>query len=331
MGNIRVTAYIIRRLLWLLPILLMVNLLTFVLFFVVNSPDDMARAQLGNKHVTDAAITAWKAARGYDLPLLWNTAASGWESITQTIFWQKSLQLMVFNFGVSDAGRAIGADMSQRALPSLMLALPSFLLGLLVNIALALLLVMFRGQWLDKLGLVITVIIMSISGLFFIIGGQYVFAKLWHWFPISGYEPDADMWRFLLLPVILGVIAGVGSGVRWYRSILLEEADKDFTRTARAKGLSQWQVMRRHVLPNGMLPILTGVVAVLPLLFMGSLLMESFFGIPGLGSYTIDAINSQDFAIVRAMVYLGAVLYVVGLLLTDLAYAAADPRVRLGE
>jgi peptide/nickel transport system permease protein len=139
------------------------------------------------------------------------------------------------------------------------------------------------------------------------------------------------MWRFLLLPVILGVIAGVGSGVRWYRSILLEEADKDFTRTARAKGLSQWQVMRRHVLPNGMLPILTGVVAVLPLLFMGSLLMESFFGIPGLGSYTIDAINSQDFAIVRAMVYLGAVLYVVGLLLTDLAYAAADPRVRLGD
>lgn len=325
------TAYIIRRLLWLLPILLMVNLLTFVLFFVVNSPDDMARAQLGNKHVTDAAIAAWKAARGYDLPLLWNTAASGWESITQTIFWQKSLQLMVFNFGVSDAGRAIGADMSQRALPSLMLALPTFVLGLLVNIVLALVLVMFRGQWLDKAGLVFTVVLMSISGLFFIIGGQYVFAKLWHWFPISGYEPDADMWRFLLLPVILGVIAGVGSGVRWYRSILLEEADKDFTRTARAKGLSQWQVMRRHVLPNGMLPILTGVVAVLPLLFMGSLLMESFFGIPGLGSYTIDAINSQDFAIVRAMVYLGAVLYVVGLLLTDLAYAAADPRVRLGD
>jgi peptide/nickel transport system permease protein len=135
----------------------------------------------------------------------------------------------------------------------------------------------------------------------------------------------------LLLPIVLGVVAGVGSGVRWYRSILLEEVDKDFTRTARAKGLTQWQVMRDHVLPNGMLPILTGVVAVLPLLFMGSLLMESFFGIPGLGSYTIDAINAQDFAIVRAMVYLGAVLYVLGLLLTDMAYAWADPRVRLGH
>jgi peptide/nickel transport system permease protein len=235
--------------------------------------------------------------------------------ITQTIFWQKSLQLMVFNFGVSDAGRAIGADISERALPSLMLALPSFALGLIVNILLALLLVLFRGQWIDRLGLILTVVIMSISGLFFIIAGQYVFAKLWHWFPISGYEPDGDVWR----------------GVRWYRSILLEEVDKDFIRTARAKGLSQWQVMRRHLLPNGMLPILTGVVAVLPLLFMGSLLMESFFGIPGLGSYTIEAINAQDFAIVRAMVYLGAVLYVVGLLLTDLAYAMVDPRVRLGE
>jgi peptide/nickel transport system permease protein len=325
------THYFLRRLLWLLPILLMVNLLTFVLFFVVNSPDDMARAQLGNKNVTDAAIAAWKAVRGYDLPLLWNAAASGWESITQTIFWQKSVQLMVFDFGVSDAGRAIGADIAQRAWPSLWLALPSFVLGLLVNISLALLLVMFRGRWLDRAGLVVTVVLMSISGLFFIIGGQYLFAKLWHWFPISGYEPDGDVWRFLLLPIVLGIIAGVGTGVRWYRSILLEEADKDFTRTAAAKGLSAWQVMYRHVLPNGLLPILTGVVAVLPLLFMGSLLMESFFGIPGLGSYTIDAINGQDFAIVRAMVYLGAVLYVFGLLLTDLTYAWADPRVRLGD
>ena len=325
------SAYLFRRILWLLPILLMVNLLTFVLFFVVNSPDDMARAQLGNKHVTDAAIAAWKAARGYDLPLLWNTSADGVQQFTQTIFWQKSVQLMVFDFGVSDAGRAIGADIAQRAWPSLWLALPSFVLGLLVNISLALLLVMFRGQWLDRAGLVVTVVLMSISGLFFIIGGQYLFAKLWHWFPISGYEPDGDVWRFLLLPIVLGVMAGVGTGVRWYRSILLEEADKDFARTAAAKGLSAWQVVRRHVLPNGMLPILTGVVAVLPLLFMGSLLMESFFGIPGLGSYTIDAINGQDFAIVRAMVYLGAVLYVFGLLLTDIAYAWADPRVRLGD
>lgn len=323
--------YVLRRLLWLFPILLMVNLLTFILFFVVNSPDDMARAQLGNKYVTDAALTAWKAARGYDLPLLWNTNAAGWDMFTQTIFWQKSIQLMVFDFGVSDAGRAIGADLAQRAWPSLWLALPSFIIGLGVNIALALLLVMFRGQWLDKLGLVFTIVIMSISGLFFIIGGQYLLAKLWHWFPISGYEPDGDVWRFLLLPIMLGVVAGVGSGVRWYRSILLEEADKDFARTARAKGLSVWQVMHRHVLPNGLLPILTGVVAVLPLLFMGSLIMESFFGIPGLGSYTIDAINSQDFAIVRAMVYLGAVLYVFGLIITDITYAWADPRVRFGD
>lgn len=324
------TAYIIRRLLWLLPILLMVNVLTFVLFFVVNSPDEMARAQLGNKHVTEAAIEAWKASRGYDVPLLWNAQATGMASLTDTIFWQKSVQLMLFDFGMSDAGRAIGADIAERAWPSLWLALPSFVLGILVNIALALVLVMFRGQWLDRAGLIVTVVVMSISGLFFIIAGQYVLAKLWHWFPISGYEPDGDLWRFLLLPVLIGVVAGTGAGVRWYRSIFLEEADKDFARTARAKGLSQWQVMRLHILPNGLLPILTGVVSVLPLLFMGSLIMESFFGIPGLGSYTIDAIASQDFAIVRSMVYLGAVLYVFGLILTDIAYAWADPRVRLG-
>lgn len=324
-------AYVVRRLLWLLPILLMVNLLTFALFFVVNSPDDMARAQLGNKHVTEAAIAAWKSARGYDLPLLWNAAAEGMGVLTQTIFWQKSVQLMVFEFGMSDAGRAIGEDIATRAWPSLMLALPTFALGLVVNVLLALALVLFRGQWLDRAGLVLTVVLMSISGLFFIIAGQYVFAKVWHWFPVSGYEPQGDAWRFLLLPVLLGVVAGVGAGVRWYRSIFLEEADKEFVRAARAKGLSAWQTMLRHVLPNGLLPVLTGVVAVLPLLFMGSLIMESFFGIPGLGSYTIDAIAAQDFAIVRAMVYLGAVLYVLGLILTDIAYAWADPRIRLGD
>ena len=88
------------------------------------------------------------------------------------------------------------------------------------------------------------------------------------------------------------------------------------------------RVLFRHVLQNAMIPILTGVVVVIPTLFMGALVMESFFGIPGLGSYTIDAIQSQDFAIVRAMVFLGSVLYIAGLILTDISYTMVDPRVR---
>jgi peptide/nickel transport system permease protein len=136
--------------------------------------------------------------------------------------------------------------------------------------------------------------------------------------------------KFLVLPVVISVIGGIGSGSRWYRTIFLEEINKDYVRTARAKGLSELRVLFKHVLKNAMIPILTGAVVVIPLLFMGSLLTESFFGIPGLGSYTIDAIQSQDFAIVRAMVFLGSVLYIMGLILTDISYTLVDPRIRLG-
>ena len=146
---------------------------------------------------------------------------------------------------------------------------------------------------------------------------------------ISGYDPGLGAAKFLVLPVIVGVIGGIGSGTRWYRTLFLEEIRKDYVRTARAKGLGENRVLFRHVLQNALIPILTGVVVILPLLFMGSLLTENFFGIPGLGSYTIEAINRQDFAIVRSMVFLGSVLYILGLVMTDISYTLVDPRVRL--
>jgi len=321
--------YIIRRLLYAFPILLGINILTFVLFFVVNSPDDMARMQLGQKHVTPQAIANWKHQHGYDLPTLWNEEAEGGGKVTETIFYQKSVGLFLFRFGVSDSGRNIGADIQQRMWPSLALALPSLIVGLLTNIGFALLMVLFRGSYLEFGGLVLCVVLMSISSLFYIIGGQFVIGKLLRLVPISGYDEGFGAFKFLILPVVIGVFSGIGSGVRWYRTLFLEEVGKDYVRTARAKGLSETRTLFKHVLPNAMIPILTGVVVVLPLLFMGSLIMESFFSIPGLGSYTIDAINSQDFAMVRAMVFLGSILYVLGLLLTDISYTLVDPRVRL--
>ena len=323
------THYIIRRFLYSLPLLMGVNILTFILFFVVNSPDDMARMQLGQKHVTTEAVSNWKLQHGYNLPLLWNTAADGEKKVTETIFYQKSVGLFMFRFGISDSGRNIGADIKERALPSLAVALPTLVIGLLVNICFALMMVLFRNSYLEHAGMVLCVILMSVSSLFYIIGGQFFIGKLLRLVPISGYDDGMAAIKFLILPVLIGVFSGIGSGVRWYRTLFLEEVEKDYVRTARAKGLSQTQTLFRHVLPNAMIPILTGVVVVLPLLFMGSLIMESFFSIPGLGSYTIDAINSQDFAIVRSMVFLGSVLYVIGLLLTDISYTLVDPRVRL--
>jgi peptide/nickel transport system permease protein len=322
-------AYILRRLLYAIPILIGVNLLTFALFFVVNTPDDMARLQLGAKHVTAEAIERWKTEHGYDKPLLLNAQAEGAAQFTDTIFFKHSAAMFAFEFGKGDDGRDIGNEIKTRMGPSLAIALPVFVIGLMVNITFALLMVFFRSTYLDLWGVVLCVVLMSISGLFYIIAGQYFIAKLWNLLPISGFAGGIDGFRFILLPVVVSVVAGIGSGARWYRTIFLEEIGKDYVRTARAKGLGEVRVLFRHVLKNGMIPILTGAVVVLPLLFMGSLITESFFGIPGLGSYTIDAIQAQDFAVVRAMVFLGSFLYIVGLILTDISYSWVDPRVRL--
>ena len=322
-------AYLLRRVLYAIPILIGVNLLTFTLFFVVNTPDDMARLQLGAKHVTPDAIERWKVEHGYDKPLLLNREAQGSAQFTDTIFFRHSAAMFAFEFGKGDDGRDIGNEIQTRMLPSLAIALPVFAIGLLVNISFALLMVFFRATYLDLWGVVLCVVLMSISGLFYIIAGQYFIAKLWNLLPISGFADGFDAFKFVLLPVLVGVVSGIGSGSRWYRTIFLEEIGRDYVRTARAKGLSEVRVLFRHVLKNGLIPILTGAVVVIPTLFMGSLITESFFGIPGLGSYTIDAIQAQDFSVVRAMVFLGAVLYIIGLMLTDLSYAWADPRVRL--
>jgi peptide/nickel transport system permease protein len=322
-------AYLIRRILYAIPILLGVNLLTFALFFVVNTPDDMARMQLGIKRVTPEAIEKWKQQHGYDKPLMLNRAGSGAEKITDTIFWQKSAGMFVLDFGYSDDGRNISREITARMGPSLSIALPTFMVGLVVYVSFALMMTLFRATALDFAGVALCVLLMSISGLFYIIGGQFLVSKLWHLVPISGYAAGTDSFRFVALPIMIGVAGGVGSSSRWYRTIFLDEIGKDYVRTARAKGLSELRVLFSHVLKNAMIPILTGVVVVIPLLFLGSLLTESFFGIPGLGSYTIDAINAQDFSVVRAMVFLGSLLYIIGLILTDISYTMVDPRVRL--
>ncbi len=322
-------AYIVRRILYAFPILIGVNALTFALFFMVNTPDDMARMHLGEKHITQEAIDVWKEERGYDRALLWNNEEQGLDKLTHTIFFDKSLSLFAFEFGQADDGRDIGEDIQTRMWPSLAIAVPIFIIGMLANITFAMLMVFFRASYLDLSGVILCVILMSISGLFYIIGGQFLVGKIMQLVPLSGYAQGLDAFKFVILPVFIGIVSGIGSGSRWYRTLFLEEVSKDYVRTARAKGLSEMRVLFVHVLKNAMIPILTGAVVVLPTLFMGSLILESFFGIPGLGSYTIDAIQAQDFAIVRSMVFLGSVLYIVGLVLTDISYTLVDPRVRL--
>ena len=321
--------FLLRKLAYGLAILAGINLLTFVLFFQVNTPDDMARMQLGGKRVTAEAIDKWKAERGYDRPLFVNEQAQGLSRLTDTVFMDSSLRMFAFDFGRADSGRDIASEIRRRAGPSLALALPTFVVGLGISVVLALGLAFFRATYLDFWGTVLCVLFMSISSLFFIVAGQFMFSRVLQLLPVSGFTPGGDAWRFLLLPIAIGIVARLGGEVRFNRTLFLEEIGKDYVRTARAKGLSDTTVLLRHVLRNALIPILSASVAVIPLLFMGSLITESFFAIPGLGSYLIEAIAGQDFAIVRAMVFIGSVLYIVGLILTDISYSLADPRIRL--
>ena len=321
--------YIIRRVLYGLLILIGVNLLTFVLFFAINTPDDMARINIGGKRVSADAIAKWKTQRGYDKPLLFNDQAQGVEKLSKTLFVERSLPLFALQFGASDTGRDIGYELRQRALPSLALALPTFLLGVFVVVVVSLVMVFFRNTYVEFWSVAFAVFLLSVSGLFYIIAGQFLFSTVLKLVPASGFAGGMDMVACLLLPVVIGIVSRMGGEALFYRTMFLEEIGKDYVRTARSKGLSESVVLFRHVLGNALLPILTSTVAVLPLLFMGALIMESFFGIPGLGSFTIDALNGQDFAVVRAMVFLGSALYILGLVLTDISYTLADPRVRL--
>ena len=317
--------YIVRRSLYGAVTVLGVLLFLFVLFFLVTKPEDIARKALGEK-APPAAIAQWIANHGYDKPAFWNH-----ERPTDTLIVEHFRRALTFDFGRSDADDVpIARRLREGAGPSLALAVPLFVLELLVAIVLALAVALFRDTYVDRAATVGCVLAMSISMLLYIIAGQYLFGKVLKWFPISGFDPRPDVLiRFVALPLVVGLMAHVGTEVRFYRAVFIEEAGRDHVRTARAKGLDDATIMRRHVLRNALIPILTQVVLAIPFLFMGSLLLESFFGIPGLGSMTVDAIHGNDFATLRTMVYIGALLFVGGQIVTDVSYALADPRVRL--
>ena len=324
-------SFTIRRLGYGLLILIGVNLLTFLLFFTVNTPDDMARLNIGGKRITQQQIDKWKGERGYDKPLYFNAQAEGSEKVTRTVLWERSISLMLLNFGQSDSARStdIGHEVASRMGVSLSLAMPLFVLQLFVSVVFSLTLVFFRHSKIDFWGVVTCVLLLSISSLFYIIVGQFMFSRLLRLVPISGYAPGLDAVRFLAMPILLSLAARLGGEARLYRAMFLEEIGRDYVRTARAKGLSEPQVLFRHVLRNALIPIITSAGAYLPYVFLGSLVFESFFGIPGLGAFVIEAISGQDFAIVRTMVFLGSALYIASNVLIDIAYTWVDPRVRL--
>jgi len=308
--------YVVRRILYAVPILLGVSLITFFLFYATATPEQMARRNLSAKNPTREQIQEWIQQHGYDKPL-------------PEQFRKHMTELFLLRFGNSDTtSEPIWDRIRVGAGPSAALGALVFFAGLLASISAALWIAYFRGTYVDYWATFLCVLLMSISTLIYIMAGQFLLGKVLKYFPIAGFRPGLEGSRFLLLPMVIGIISGLGGSVRFYRTIMLEEMNQDYVRTARAKGVGEQPVLFRHVLKNASIPILTSSVLSIPFLILGNLLLESFFGIPGVGGYLVDAIQSQDFAVVRAMVFLGTILYIVGAILTDISYAIVDPRVR---
>lgn len=461
-------AYAIRRILYAVPILILVNFGVFVLFFFVNSPDQMARTHI-SKNATGSKIYKWKRERNYHLPMMLNlkdhiiyvskeeinedikealgdytfmkvdptfkikddvnlkerkyliahhpavlkleqAANSGNDSIvivdhatklnddeahlvtsrllkmgvpfivmkreqrelprkfrdaviyrydmvekrkaeeeiaklskqihnmqksgisifTRTMFFEKSVRLFWFDFGKSDNDQLdISEQILMRTGPSLSITVPSFLMGMAICIFVAMISAYCRGNYVDRSITIACIAGLSVVSLFYYFAAQYGIGAWLKVAPVSGYAYGFSAINFIMLPIFISIISGLGGSIRYYRTLFLEEINRDYVKTARSKGMTELRILFKHVLKNAMIPILTGVVMALPALFVGSLILEAFFGIPGLGGFTLEGIQAQDFRIVGSMVYLGTFIKIVAMLLTDLSYTLVDPRVKL--
>ena len=308
------TTYVLRRLLYAIPIFFGITLLTFTLFNVVGGDPAFSRA---GKMATPERLAEIRRELGTDASL-------------PVQYGRFLREIVTLDFGTSwTTNRPVGSMLADGVFPSLSLALPAFLIEVLLAVALGLLCAFYRGSAVDYVTVVLTVAMISVPSLAYILFGHYYLGYQWKLFPIFGYESGPAGFVFLGLPILIWVALAVGSEVRFYRAVMLEEMRQDYVRTAAAKGLPTRRVLFRHVLKNSMIQIVTRVVIVLPFLILGSLLLEMFFGIPGLGNMTVEAIHTKDFPVVKALTVIGSVLYILFSIVTDVCYALVDPRVRL--
>jgi len=325
-----VKAYIIRRLLNVIPIVFGVMVILFILFHLVGGDPAI---EMAGKGASAETLEQVRREYGFDKPLLVNLHAfedRGLAGLVDSQFFHHIWDSVTFDFGKSYRSRRdITEIIREGAIPSLSLTVPILLLGLPTALAVSLMVAYVRGTLADRGLVVLCVLAMSMPYLSYILFAQWFFAYRLDRFPVFGYEEGWAKIEYLILPVLIGVVSGLGAEVRFYRTVILDEVHADYVRTARAKGASAHRVLFKHVLKNAMIPVITRVVLAIPFLFLGSLLLERFFGIPGLGYLTIEAIHSRDYPVISAMTFIGALLYVFGLIVTDICYALVDPRVEL--
>jgi len=310
------TTYIIRRFFYMIPIIFGVLLLTFILFTVVGGDISL---EIAGKNATPETIEEIRQEYGLNKPLFFSLDSQ---------FIDHFKSALMFDFGRARDREPVIDKIKRGMWPSLALTVPMFFGVLLISVSLSLVVAFVRGSAWDVFAVIVCVIGMSVPYLSFIIFGQYFLAYKLGFFPVF-FSPDLSMPQYVILPILIGIITGLGGNVRFYRTVMLDEMRSDYVRTAFAKGVSTRGVLFKHVLKNAMIPIITRVVLAIPFLFLGSLLLERFFGIPGLGYLMIEAIGSRDYFVINAMTFISAILFVIFNLLTDICYALVDPRISL--
>jgi peptide/nickel transport system permease protein len=264
-------------------------------------------AAAGDPSRFEARISSWSPSMLFDSQFFWHL----YESVTfkgQSYATDQSLVEIV----------------AERGKFSLALTLPMVALSWLLGMIISCFVAYYRDSWIDRLGVFLAVLGMCVPYLAYMLIGQWVMFRIAPSLAAGLSHPSA-----IYVPVLIAVIAGLGGYVRFYRTIILDQVNQDYVRTARAKGVNLPGILFKHVLRNSMLPILTNLVSTIPFLIMGSLLLERFFGIPGLGDLMLTSIYSRDVPIITGLTFLTSVLYVLSLLATDVLYAVFDPRVRL--
>lgn len=317
--------YATRKLIGGIPLILGVTFVAFLL--MVYFGPDLTYEKLG-KNPTPEEIEQMRDLLGYNQPFI-------------VRYWGYLKELLTLDFGLSMMKDQAVMEMLKNSIPiSLQMILPGFILGNVIAVLLALYAANHRGSWIDKSIMTASVIGMSVSFLIVIIAFQIIFSTPYglNWFPARGWNVYADdggfsWWqylRYVTVPTLATVFVALGYNTRFYRAVLVEEISRDHVRTAKAFGLKPNTILLKGVLKNAMIPIITRVMFSIPLVVVsGSLLVESYFGIPGVGQVTYDAIIAGDQPILKAVVGLTAVLFVVVLLLTDILYRVFDPRVEL--
>jgi peptide/nickel transport system permease protein len=309
--------YITRRLIYGIPLILGVTFISFLLM-VYFGPDKTY--ELLGKNPTTEQISEVRHSLGYDQPFLLR-------------YGNYLKQLVTMDLGLSDSSGEPVATILLRTLPiSLALVLPGFVLGNLLGLALGLMAGWYRGKWLDKLVMSASVVGMSVSFLIIIIGLQILLCTPYglNLFPVRGWQVHdlASYLNYVTVPTLALVLVTLGYNTRFYRAVMVDEIERDHVRTLRAYGASPVEILFRHVLKNSLIPVLTRIMFSIPFVVIsGSLLLESYFGIPGIGLVTFNAITSGDQPILKAVVGLSGVLFVLALMINDMLYGVVDPRV----